>query len=175
MAWSQVLARPARFRFHASACLLFLTVGFTLLVWDGMAMPVHAQEEGAPEAQRYENVDWHSVELIDFKAGKTGRAMEIIGDHFVPASEQAGTQVPRTVELQTGRWDLIFIWTMEEGPSEMTWETSPEDAGWQRTLAEIAGSEEEAENLLDEYQSLIARETSYVGFSGRHARAIAEQ
>lgn len=175
MICSQAVARPTRVFFRASVCSFLFMVGLALVGWGAIAPPVQAQEDGVPEAQRYENVDWHWVILIDFKPGKTGRAMEIIGDHFQGASEQAGTQVPRIVEMQTGPWDLMYIWRMEEGPSGMTWETSPEEAEWQRTLAEIAGSEEEAEEISDEYSSLIARTTSYIGMSGRHGRAIVGQ
>jgi hypothetical protein len=167
--------------------MLLCMVGLALLGWGTLATPIQAQEtdtlEAQPdeeiqpdeEAQRYENVDWHNVVLVDFKPGKTGRAMEIIDDHFTPASEQAGTQVPRMMELQTGPWDVMLIWTMEEGPSEMTWEISPEGLRFQEALVEVVGSEEDVEEIWDEYYSLVDRSTSYIGMAGRYGPSIAEQ
>lgn len=159
---------------RTSTYALILSLALALLGWSAFATPAWAQEE-APEAQRYENVDWHEVNLVDFKPGKTERAMEIISDYFQEASKRADTQVPRIIEMQTGPWDLMLIWTMEEGPSEMTWKISPEGVRYQEAFNEVVGSEEEAEEIVGEYYSLVARETSYVGMAGRHGRAIAER
>ena len=154
---------PTRFLITALGIALFLSMA-------GLATPAQAQDEG-PQPQRYEDVTWNTVVLIDFKAGKEDRAMEINGDYFDPASKKAGIQVPRHIELQTGPWDLMMIWTMKDGPSEMAWETSPWDVkGW-KAMLEMHGKEK-AQEIADEWSSAIARATSFVGFSGRHGAPI---
>jgi hypothetical protein len=136
-----------------------------------LTAPAQAQEEG-PEAQRLEGVTWNSVVLIDFKAGEEDRAMEIASNNFIAASKKAGTQVPRVIDLQTGPWDTMLVWTMEDGPSEMTWETSPEQVKHQKTMMEMVGGKKEMEKTWEEYTSLINRSTSFIGYSGEHGAPI---
>lgn len=131
----------------------------------------HAQE-GAPEPTRYENVDWHSVTLIKFKPGQQSRATEIIDDHFLPASEKAGTDRPVMIELQAGEWDLMMLWPMKDGPSAMEWEISPDGIKWRTALNEAMGGAEKADELWQEYMSLIDGATSYIGFSGRRGMKL---
>ena len=154
---------PTRFLISALGVILLLSMA-------GLATPAQAQDE-EPEAQRYEDVTWNEVVLVDFKAGEEGRAMEILSDHMIPASKKAGTQVPRHIELQTGPWDLMVIWTMKDGPSEMAWETSPGQAKVQKAMLEMLG-QEKAQKISDEISSVIARSTSFIGFSGRHGAPI---
>jgi len=131
----------------------------------------HAQEE-APVPTRYENVDWHSVVMMDFKPGKRARAMEIIDDHFIPASKTAGTNLPVMVELQAGEWDVMMLWPMKDGPSAMEWEISPDGIKWRTALNEAIGSTEKADELWQEYMSLVDDATSYIGFSGRRGMKL---
>jgi len=154
---------PIRLLISALGIALFLSMA-------GLATSAQAQDEG-PQPKRYEDVTWNEVVLVDFKAGKEDRAMEIIEDHYNPATRKAGTQVPRHVNLQTGPWDLMLIWTLQDGPSEMAWETSPEDAKFEKAFVEMHG-EEKAQEIGDEITSAIARTTSFVGFSGRHGAPI---
>jgi len=135
--------------------------------------PAHAQDE-EPEPTRYQGVTWNQVLLVDFKSGKEERAMEIIEDRFLPFVKKAGNQVPRTVKMQTGPWDLLLVWTMKDGPSDMTWKTSPEDIETLEAAREMFG-QEKMEKIGDEYSSLIARETSFLGFSGQHGAPITAQ
>jgi len=158
-------------RTFAPIRLLISALGIALLLsMAGLAMPAQAQEEG-PQPQRYEDVTWNNVVLYDFKAGKGDRAMEIIGDHYDPAAKKAGIQIPHSVQLQTGPWDLMMIWTMKDGPSEMAWETSPWDVKAQKAMVGMLG-QEKAQEIVDEFDNTVARETSFVGFSGRHGASI---
>lgn len=135
------------------------------------APDAYAQEE-APEPTRFENVDWHSVVMLDFKPGKQGRAMEIIDDHFIPASQEAGTGMPVMIELQAGEWDAIMVWAMDDGPSAMEWEVSPDGIKWRTALNKAMGGAEKADALWQEYMSLIDDATSYIGFSGRRGMKL---
>jgi hypothetical protein len=149
---------------------LILAIVLALVGAGLLATPAQAQEE-EPEPERLEGVTWNQVALIDFKSGKEDRAMEIVENHFIPVVKKAGNQVPRTIELQTGPWDLLVINVMKDGPSEMTWETSPVDIENIKAASEMMGMEK-AQKISDEYESLVARETSFMGYSGKHGAPI---
>jgi hypothetical protein len=125
----------------------------------GAALAEH-HEEG-PTIR--ENARYLNVLLVDIKPGKRGRAEEIIDDYFAKASEAAGTDQPVLVHLQTGSWDFLVVWRMDDGPVELTYTSTPDGKKWFAALAELTGGEEQAQALWDEYQSLIARSTSMIG------------
>ena len=128
------------------------------------AIPAVAFADGHEEGPTIrENVDYLNIVMVDIKPGKRGRAEEIIREYFSKASDAAGTQKPYLVHLQTGSWDFIVAWNMEDGPVELTYTNNPDGAKWFAALTEIAGGEEEAQALWDEYQSLIARSNSMLG------------
>jgi len=132
------------------------------------AVPSAALADGHEEGPTIrENADYLSIIMVDIKPGKRGRAEEIIDDYFAKASEAAGTQQPYLVHLQTGSWDFIVAWNMEDGPAELTYTSNPDGAKWFKALSELAGGEEEAQALWDEYQSLIARSTRMIGHHHR--------
>jgi len=153
---------------------LFYALGLVLMGLCFLAMPAQAQDE-EPEPTRYEDVTWNYAILVDYKPGKKGRAMEIVSNHFIPAYNQAGVPVPRTIEFQTGPWDVLLVGAMKDGPSQMTWETSPQQIKIRKALVEMMGSEEEVEKISEEYQSLIARSTDHLGFSGRYGPPIPKE
>jgi hypothetical protein len=150
---------------------LFIPLGLALLGLCHVATPAQAQEE-EPEVQRLEGVTWNQIQLVDFRVGKEERAMELIAKYAIPAYKKAGTQIPRIIQLGTGSWDVMYVFEMKEGPSEMTWETSPESVKIQKAMMEMEGGKEKMEKLGDEYQSLINRTTSFIGYSGEHGAPI---
>jgi len=162
-----------RSRFQIRLCALLSPLGLALLGLCLLTTPAQAQDE-EPEPTRYEDVTWNQVVLIDFKSGKEGRAMEIIENRFLPVVKKAGNQIPRTIELQTGPWDLMLVGVMKDGPSEMTWETSPDEIENMKAAQEMFG-QEKMEKISDEYSSLVARSTSFLGFSGQHGAPITAQ
>lgn len=111
----------------------------------------------AEEGKRYdENVKWKSIVKITYKIGKRDDALKIIRDYYEKASEKAKTPKPEVVmEMYTGDFDLLVVWHMENGVEDMTWETNPNSIAWRKALNEIAGSEEKAQAILDEYVSYI--------------------
>jgi hypothetical protein len=125
----------------------------------GAALAEH-HEEG-PTIR--ENAVYLNVIMVDIKPGKRGRAEEIIDDYFVKASEAASTPQPILVHMQTGSWDFMVVWRMRDGPVELTYTSRPEGKKWFAALAEIAGGEDEARAIQEEYDSLVARSTSMIG------------
>ena len=128
------------------------------------AIPAAASADGHEEGPTIrENVDYLDIIMIDIRPGKRGRAEEIIDDYFSKASKASGTPEPYLVHLQTGSWDFLVAWDMADGPAELTYTSNPDGAKWFAALTELAGGEEEAQALWDEYQSLIARSTRMIG------------
>jgi hypothetical protein len=148
---------------------VFSTLAFTLIFLPPTKLTAPAKAQ--PEPERYEDVTWNHVQLIDYKAGKESRAMEIVGDHLISAYEEAHVPAPRVVELQTGPWDVMLVRTMKEGPSEMIWKTSPEEVKLLWAHRKMYG-EMKADSISAEHEKLITRSTSYVGFSGRYGPPI---
>ena len=129
-----------------------------------LALTAMAQDdEGGPVTQG-EDAKYIEATAVKFKAGKRERAMEIISEYFAPAGEKAGVPPPLMVlHMQTGRWDMVIIWGLEGGMADLEWYRSPNDIKWFAALAEMAGGEEEAGAIWQEYISSVANSTSEVG------------
>lgn len=141
----------------------------TLAAAGAMAsIPAAALAEGHEEGPTIrENAEYMEIVLVDIKPGKRDRAEEIIDDYFMKAAKAAGTQRPYLVHLQTGEWDFIVAWDMNDGPVQFTYTSMPDQRKWMAALAEMTGGEEQAQALMTEYQSLIARTNSMFGHHHR--------
>jgi hypothetical protein len=127
------------------------------------AVPASAQDDEGPITQG-EDAKYVRVVHTKYKTGKRERAMEIIAEHFVKASEAAGTPGPLgVIHYQTGEWDAVAVWRLEGGMADLEWYRSENDLKWFAALAELEGGEEAAGALLAEYQGLIDESESDVG------------
>lgn len=121
-----------------------------------------AQED--PEPEKYD-ATWYAVVQLDFEQGKTADALDIIKNYFAPAATEAGSPLPVMVlQHQSGEWDLTLIWHMERGPAGMEWKQTPEGIASQKALRELAGGEEEAQEIGEEWQSYISRSNVTITF-----------
>lgn len=115
---------------------------------------VHA---GESEGTRMENVEWKWVVYVKYHEGQYGKAKKLIKEYFMAAAEKAGTSGPSLIlDMRTGQWDRIVVWDMEGGVTDLTWQQSPDGLKWRAALNKIAGSEEAAQEIIDEHTSLIA-------------------
>jgi len=121
----------------------------------------YSQDQIQPK--KYDNPQWKRIVAVDYKPGKYGRAKEIIYSYYRKAAEKAGTQPPQTIELQTGEWDVLYIWNLEDGIETLDWEVSPNSIAWRKALNEIMGGEEKAAEIIKEYQSTVARSENNIG------------
>ncbi len=128
------------------------------------AASAQAQEdEGGPEKWG-DDARYVQTWVVKFKAGKRERAMEIVAEYFVKASEKAGTPGPlMTIHMQTGRWDMAVVWELQGGTADLEWYRSPRDIKWYEALKEIAGGEEEAGAIMKEWSGSIADSMSNIG------------
>jgi DNA-directed RNA polymerase specialized sigma subunit len=51
---------------------------------------------------------------------------------------------------------MVLTWKLKDGPADLEGSWSPDKDLWEKALAVQEGSEEAANRLLDEYNSLIA-------------------
>lgn len=121
-----------------------------------------AQEE--LKAKKMENHSWHQVVMVQFKPGTMDRAMEIINNHFMKAGIESELPGPQMIEFKSGEWNLMFVWTMED-ITDLDWEIHPNDEKWWAAMVEIEGGTDKANEIMEEYLSLIENSTSYLATS----------
>ncbi len=135
--------------------IALFTFAFVLMV-----IPfANAQE--LPKAAKYENVTWYQVVSIKFKPGKTGDALKIIYDHFVPADKASGRQY-MNFDMRTGEWHHVVYFPMEDGASGLAWKVSPNGEKWWTELAKQLGGAKEAQDLWAKYLELVADSKSEI-------------
>ena len=128
------------------------------------AASAQAQEDDGGPQKWGDDAKYVETVVIKFKAGKRERAMEIIAEYFVKATEKAGTAGPlMVIHMQTGRWDLAAVWELQGGTADLEWYRSPRDVKWYEALTEIAGGEEEAGAILKEWSGSVADSMSNIG------------
>jgi len=114
-----------------------------------------AQADAKPK--KFDNPKWKQVVHIDFYEGKNERAFAIIVD-FEKAAKKAGTPSPEVaLEMWSGTWDMLLVWSLKGGLEDLNWETSPDNIAWMKALGEIVGGEDKAKALVAEYTSLVSR------------------
>ncbi len=99
--------------------------------------------------------------MVDFKAGKVDKAKEYLA-MFEKAAKKAGTPIPEMQWILTGEYDLLIIWEMKGGPSDLEWRYSPTSIKWWDALVEQQGGSKNAEMISDSYGDLIARSNSFI-------------
>jgi hypothetical protein len=122
-----------------------------------MVSTILAQDVLKP--QKHENVSWHNVVKVDFKPGQVWRAKEII-KIYETAGAEVGTPGPEKFWFETGPYDLMLIWKMEDGPSALEWLRTENNIRWRNELIKQLGSEEKMQELQKEYSSLILSSTN---------------
>ena len=128
------------------------------------SVPAVAQDDDGGPQTWGEDAKYVETTVIKFKPGKRERAMEIIAEYFVKASEKAGTAGPMLViHMQTGNWDIAAVWELAGGTADLQWYRSPDNIKWREALNEIAGGEEEAAAIMKEYGSSVADSLSNIG------------
>ncbi|AOL94628.1 hypothetical protein [Porphyrobacter sp. LM 6] len=126
--------------------------------------PVAAQAQDSAAAKPAEEVTWARVVMTRFHVGKRDRGIEIIKDYFAKADAMAGTGSGiHGIHLDTGAWDMIYVFPMKGGPGEMAERNSPEGAKWMEQMVKLAGSKEAAEKIIAEFDTLVAQQITEVG------------
>ncbi|TKD53192.1 hypothetical protein [Sphingomonas baiyangensis] len=106
-------------------------------------------------ATKQTNVRYAMVNMTKFKPGAARRANETISKTFMPSAKAAGIPMPSTYHPQTGEWDVIAIFPMADGISELEYSMTPSDAKWLAAMSKSLGGQDKAMALIDEYNGLI--------------------
>ena len=139
-----------------------LTSVFALALVFAAAPSVAQDDDGGPQTWG-DDAKYMTVTYVKFKAGKRADAMQIIGEHFMPAGKAAGLPPPFAFHYQTGKWDASFWWDLENGLKDLEWFISPNNIKFMASLAEQEGSMEAAEELFAKYRSMIANSLVDIG------------
>lgn len=140
--------------------LLLTTAAFGLAISMGS---VPALADGHEEAKP-EQLDqtWYRVNLLKFKEGKQRRANQII-EMFQSASKAIGEDGPVIVHMNTGEWHIMVFFKMDHGVESLGYASDPDGGKWDAAFEEIAGGEEEARALWEEFNSLIHERQRHLG------------
>ncbi len=137
------------------------SIMFTVIfLFTFVASTIHAEEL---KPTKTANAQYLSISYTDFKPGKADRALEIIRNHYVKASQKAGTPVPYIVVLHSGEWDMVTVWTLKEGYASMEWEITEDGIKWMQAFNELEG-EEKGKEIREEFNSLIHRSSHQIGY-----------
>lgn len=108
-----------------------------------------------PIPAEHANYSWHTVTLVDYKAGTEETARQLISK-FTSASEAAGTPPPVLHWFEDGKYDLVVTWNLNESPANEQWTWSPQGEPFWNALVAQEGSVEAARKVQDDYNSLVA-------------------
>ena len=128
------------------------------------AASAQAQDDDGGPQKWGDDAVYVQTTVLKFKSGKRERALEIIAEYFMKATEKAGTQGPlMVIHMQSGRWDLAAVWKLQGGTADLEWYRSPRDIKWREALTEIAGGEDEAAAIMKEWSGSIADSMRNIG------------
>ncbi len=129
-----------------------------------VAVPAMAQDDDEGPITQGDDAKYLHIYYVKFKPGQRETAMEIISEHFVPATEKAGTNPPiLAIHFQSGKWDAAFFWELGGGMADLEWYRSPNDIKWFAALAELEGGSEQATAVWQSYLDTVAEAQDEVG------------
>jgi len=128
------------------------TLLIPLLLWS-MLVFSHLPDE--PNPLKASDVSWHSIRLVEFQSGHLNEVKEII-KKFESASEAAGLPATSIRWFDSGKYDLVVIWELDQKPASSEWNWSPLGEEWWGFLVAQEGSEEAAKEIEEQYTSLVA-------------------
>lgn len=107
-------------------------------------------------AKKHDDVKWYVVRQIKFEDGKMEAAKKIINEYFKPADADIGGDGPvLELDLLFSEWDLMVVFSMDEGIETLEWEMTPTDVEWYKAFQKRAGSADKAKQIEEEFESYI--------------------
>ena len=114
-----------------------------------------------PEPVKFPEGQWYNVVSWQFATMRVDTALSLIFDHFMPAGDAAGMAGGCHRHI-TGEWHATCLFVLEEGPADLEWQTSPQDAEFMAKLFELEG--EAAMEMFQTMGAAVVRTTSYIAF-----------
>jgi hypothetical protein len=128
---------------------LFLLIPLLL-----MSALIFSHPPDEPNPAKISEVSWHSIRLVEFEAGSLDEVKKIIRK-FESASEATGLSATSIRWFESGKYDLVVIWELDQKPIGSEWNWSPLADEWWNSLVTQEGSEEAALRIQDQYQSMV--------------------
>ena len=107
------------------------------------------------------DVTRYKVYFYKFGPGGKDLARQMIWDHILPAMRKAGVPEPLVLHPEDGEWDMISLYPLPGGYTDLHYNSSPTDARWQ-SIATTGEKGEQFKNIVSQLQPLIMRETSLI-------------
>jgi len=138
---------------------------FTLIIPMFLSAILFAHPE-EPTPPVNSEVMWHTITVVDYKPGTENEAKALI-QKFETASETAGASSPVIYWFESGKYDLVVTWMLNDGPADLQGKWSPDGANWWNALVAQEGSEEAALKLQAQYNELVASSITRVARKAR--------
>lgn len=107
------------------------------------------------------DVTRYKVYFYKFAPGGKDIARQVFWDHILPAMRKAGVPEPIVLHPEDGEWDMVSLYPLPGGYTDLHYNSSPSDARWQ-TIALQGEQGDKFKALTAELQKLIVRETSFI-------------
>lgn len=91
-------------------------------------------------------------------------ARKILWNHILPAMREAGVKEPLILHPEDGEWDMVSLYPLIGGYTDLHFNISPSDALW-HSIATRGDKGKEFKELAQKMQQFIVRETSFVAHS----------
>ncbi|MEQ9424975.1 MAG: hypothetical protein RJQ09_11185 [Cyclobacteriaceae bacterium] len=105
----------------------------------------------------FKDYDWFQAKYVKFKPGKVATARQLLKDYLYKANEISGRLV-LTFESDFGDWDHIAYLHLKDGPKQLSYENAEIESKWWKGVVELVGSEQEAMEIIKDYQDCILNE-----------------
>ena len=119
-----------------------------------MSAIIFSHPPDEPNPVNLSDVSWHSIRLVEFENGRIDEVKDII-HKFETASTSAGIPPTSVRWFESGKYDLVVIWEMDQQPAVSEWNWSPQVDKWWSSFVAQEGSEEAAQKIQDQYKSLV--------------------
>ncbi len=110
----------------------------------------------------------YKVYFYKFTAEGKDLARKVLWNHMLPAMREAGIDEPIILHPEDGEWDMVSLYPLAGGYTDLHFNASPTDARWQ-TIAMRGEKGETFKELSSRMQKAIVRETSFIAH--RHDKA----
>ena len=135
----------------------------SLLIAAAFALPFAATPALADDHEgdkpELANKDWYNIVYIDFHDGKVAEAKSLI-EAFMKVDAALGEEGPIAFAMNSGEWDMMVAFKMQEGIGSMGWKDNPRQAKWNAELARQLGGEDKAAEHWAKYLATVKRSSS---------------
>jgi hypothetical protein len=119
-----------------------------------MSVLIFSHPPDEPNPEKLSDVSWHSIRLLEFETGSLDEVKKII-QKFETASEAAGLSATSIRWFESGKYDLVVIWELDQEPIGSEWDWNPLADTWWNSFVAQEGSEQAAKLIQDQYQSMV--------------------